>query len=126
MIAGSVGTLLYSLSNRVDLLMAMIMLVSASAGSQVGVAASRYVDGARIRLVFGVTIFSGCVAVALKQPSESPGPEFLSTVFTVVLMADSGAMCILIATMFVIARSKRRNMLPSKDARAGSRSVGKE
>ena len=125
-ITGSVGTLLYSLSNRVDLLMAIIILASASAGSQVGVAASRYVDGARIRFLFGVTILSGCVAIALKQVSENPGPEFLSTVSTVVLLAGSGAMCILIATMFVIGRSKRRSMLPGKDAPTGTPSGGKE
>ena len=122
-ITGSVGTLLYSLSNRVDLLMAIIMLVSASAGSQVGVAASRYVDGARIRFLFGVTILSGCVAIALKQASETPGPEFLSTV---VLLAGSGAMCILIATMFVIARSKRRNTSPGENTPTGSPTGGKE
>ena len=125
-ITGSVGTLLYSLSNRVDLLMAIIMLVSASAGSQVGVAASRYVDGARIRFLFGVTILSGCVAIALKQASETPGPEFLSTVSTVVLLAGSGAMCILIATMFVIARSKRRSTSPGENTPTGSPSGGKE
>ena len=125
-ITGSVGTLLYSLSNRVDLLMAVIMLVSASLGSQLGVAAIGYVDGAKIRLLFGVTILSGGAAVALKQASETPGPEFLSTVSTVVLLASSGAMCILVAGMFVIARNKRRSMLPGKDAPTGSPSGGKE
>ena len=66
-ITGSVGTLFYALDARVDLLMALIMLATASAGAQLGVAATRYVDGSRIKFLYGITVLSGSISVALEQ-----------------------------------------------------------
>ena len=43
-ITGSWGTLLYALSNNVDPLMALIILAAASAGSQIGTTATKFVD----------------------------------------------------------------------------------
>ena len=109
---GTLGTVLYSLSNNVDLLMALIMLATASLGSQLGVTATRFVDGARIRSLFGVTILSASVAIALRQASASLGPEFLATLASVLLLSMSGAMCIVIAAMLMVARNKNRGPSP--------------
>ena len=109
-ITGSVGTLLYALSDHVDLLMAVIMLSTASVGSQLGVAATRFVEGGRIRSLFGITILSGSVSVALKQASESSGVEVLSTLASILLLSVAGAMCILIAVMFVVAKGRSRDV----------------
>jgi uncharacterized membrane protein YfcA len=103
-ITGSVGTLLYSLSNHVDLLMAMIMLAAASLGAQLGSTATKFVEAARIRILYGLTVLSGSIAVALKQVAEAgPGLGFLSTVATIVLLSVSGAMCVVIAVLLVAA-----------------------
>lgn len=111
-ITSSVGSLLYSLSNHVDLLMAMIMLVAASLGSQIGVAATRYVHGARLRFLFGISVLSGSVSVALKQASESAASlEFLSTFAPVVLLGVTGSICLVIVGMLIVA--KQRSMKPS-------------
>ena len=106
-VAGSVGTLLYSLSNRVDLLMAVIMLLTASGGAQLGVAATRLVEGSRIRFLFGTTLISNAVAVALKQVSESSEIELLSDIASILLMSTAGAMCIIILA-FMAAKSRTR------------------
>ena len=111
-ITGSVGTLVYSLSNNVDLLMAVIMLATASMGSQLGVVATRFVDAASIRSLYGITMLSGCIAVALKQVSESPGPEFLAILASILLLGVSGAICVIIAMMVVI-KSRGREATPS-------------
>ena len=111
-ITGSVGTLLYSLSNHVDLSMAVIMLATASIGSQFGVAASRFVDGERVRIVFGITILSGSAAVALKQASESSGSDYLATFASILLLGMGGAICILILGMLTAA--KGRSQEPEK------------
>ena len=117
-ITGSVGSLLYSLSDHVDLLMAVIMLVAASAGSQIGVAATKKVDAARIRFFFGVTILSGSVAVALKQASETGlASDFLSVLATTVLLGVAGAMCVLILVMLVVARPRGLEVEPALDPR---------
>lgn len=106
-LTGSVGTFIYALGNHVDPLMAIIMLAAASAGSQLGVSATRYVDAGRIRVLFGITILSGGVAVALKQVAESSQDlEYLSAVASVVLLGVSAVMCGVIAVLMVGAKRK--------------------
>ena len=108
-ITGSVGTLVYALSNNVDLLMAVIMLAAASIGSQLGVLATNFIEGARIRSLYGIAILSAGVSVALQQVSESAGPEYLSTIAAVVLLGVAGVICLIIAGMIV---TKRRSHQP--------------
>ena len=111
-ITGSVGTLIYSLSNNVDLLMAVIMLATASIGSQLGVVATRYVEASSIRSLYGLTVLGGCVAVALKQVSESSGMEFFATLASIVLLGVAGLMCVIIATMMVV-KARNRETTPT-------------
>ena len=105
-ITGSVGALLYSLSDHVDLLMAVIMLAAASVGSQLGVAATRLVEASRIRVLYGMTVLSGAVAVGLRQASGA-GPDFLADAGSILLLTFTGAICVVIAALFVAERSRR-------------------
>ncbi|MDA0733509.1 MAG: sulfite exporter TauE/SafE family protein [Chloroflexi bacterium] len=108
-VTGVVGTALYSLSNNVDLLMAVIMLAAASAGSQLGAAATASVGAGRIRFLFGVTVLSGGVSVALKQVAGSlPNLEYLNTLASVVLLGVSGAMAIFIGVLLLRAKLRAR------------------
>ena len=103
-ITGSVGTFIYALGDHVDPLMAIIMLVAASAGSQLGATATRYVDAGRIRVLYGITVLSGSVAVALKEASESSaGLEYLAAA-SVVLLGVATVMCGVIAVLLVRAK----------------------
>ena len=103
-ITGSVGTFIYALGNHVDPLMTVIMLTAASAGAQVGATATRFVEPGRIRGLFGVTVLSGGVAVALKQVSESVSRlHFLDTAASVLLLGVSGAICLVIAGLLLRA-----------------------
>jgi uncharacterized membrane protein YfcA len=107
-ITGSVGTFIYALSSHVDLLMVMIMLAAASVGAQLGSTATRFVEAARIRVLYGLTLLSGSVAVALKQAAEtSANLDFLSTVAAFVLLSVSGAMCVTIAAFLVTAHRRK-------------------
>jgi uncharacterized protein len=104
-ITGLVGTFIYSLGNHVDPLMAIIMLAAASVGSQLGATTTRFVDAGRIRVLFGVTVLSGSLAIALKQVAESvTGLEFLSTAASIILLGVSGAMAVVIAVLLIRAR----------------------
>ena len=106
-ITGSVGSFLYSLEGRVDLIMSVIMLGTASAGSQLGVAAARYVDGARIRFLFGLTMVAGSISVALREVSESVlGLDYLGNVGSVLLLGTSGAICLVVGWLLVAAKRK--------------------
>ena len=104
MITGSVGTLIKASAGHVDLLMVVLMLVAASAGAQLGTAATRMVDAAQIRFLYGIIVLAGAVAVALEQASHMTSDGFLSTLASVVLLGVSGAMCVVIAAMMVSAR----------------------
>ncbi|MCE2465935.1 MAG: sulfite exporter TauE/SafE family protein [Dehalococcoidia bacterium] len=108
-ITGSVGSFLYSLEGRVDLVMSVMMLGTASAGSQLGVAAARYVDGARIRFLFGLTMIAGSVSVALREVSESvSGLDYLADMGSVLLLGTAGAMCRVVGGLLVAAKRKNR------------------
>ncbi len=114
-ITGSVGTFTYALGNHVDPLMAIIMLVAASTGSQLGATATRYVDAGRIRVLYGVTVLSGSVAVALKQASESSsGLEYLGVVASVVLLGVATIICGVIAVLLM--RAKKEGAATTQEA----------
>lgn len=104
-ITGSAGTFIKAASNEVDLLMVVIMLVSASAGAQLGATATGLVDPVRIRILFGVTVLSGSVAVGLEQASQSfSNAGYLSSAANYVLLGFGGLICLLIAGMALNAQ----------------------
>ena len=106
-ITGSVGSFAYALSDRVDPLMAVLMLVAASIGSQLGASATQRVDPSRIRFLYGLLIMTGAVAVALEEISQAvAGAAVLSDVASVVLLGSGGGMCI--ALLVMMARSRER------------------
>ena len=107
-ITGSVGTFVYALGNQVDPLMAIIVLAAASAGSQIGATATRFVDAGRIRILYGITVLSGCAAVALEQAANLlPGAEFLGDAAAYVLLGVSGTMCLVITALLARAVARR-------------------
>ena len=108
-ITGSVGTFFYALGNQVDPLMAIIILAAASVGSQIGATATRFVDAGRIRILYGITVLSGCIAVALEQVAATlPGLDLLSDIAAYVLLGVAGTMCLVIATLLGRAALRRR------------------
>ena len=114
-VTGSWGTFIYALSHNVDPKMAIIMLGAASIGSQLGTSATRFVDPARIRILYGVTILGGGVAVALEQVSTfSDSLDFLSTLASVVLLSVAGTMCLIIAAMMMRAKREKRELAPAE------------
>ena len=115
-VTGSWGTFVYALSHNVDPLMAIIMLGAASIGSQLGTAATRFVEPARIRILYGVTIMGGCISVALDQVSTySDSLDFLSTLASVILLSVAGAMCLIVAGMMIRAKRERKEIALAND-----------
>ena len=107
-ITGSVGSFAYALSDRVDPLMAVLMLAAASIGSQLGASATQRVDPSRIRFLYGLLIMTGAVAVALEEASQAvPGASVLSDVASVVLLGSGGGMCIVLLVMMARSRERR-------------------
>ena len=118
-ITGSAGTFNYACGgaallgqdcvNRVDLLMALIILAAAAVGSQIGATATRYVDAGRIRILYGLTVLSGAVAIALGQIAETlPGLAFLVIVDNWILLGVPGLMGLIITGMLIRALRRGR------------------
>ena len=114
-LTGSVGTFLYALSDRVDPLIAVLMLASASIGAQLGTSATGIVDAARIRFLFGIIVLAGGVAVAMEEISQAADIDILSTLAAVVLLGIGGAMCLGIGAMMLRSRRDKKDPAPVDD-----------
>ena len=108
-ITGSWGTLLYALGNNVDPLMALIILAAASVGSQIGATATRFVDPGRIRILYGITVLSGALAIGMGQLGKAvEGLNFLGRIDDWVLLGVPGYMCVVITVLMVREVINRR------------------
>jgi hypothetical protein len=65
-ISGLYGAASYSYKGRTELLAAIIMLVGASVGAQIGSVATKYVKGYGIRVFFGFAVIGCAVSIVLK------------------------------------------------------------
>lgn len=90
------GCFTYSLSGRTELMAAMIMLIGAAIGAQVGVLATRFVRGYGIRLLFAIMIILAGLSVALKQLHAFFGTEIFGTLAAYLVMGAAGSMTLLI------------------------------
>jgi hypothetical protein len=67
LISNSWGSYTYAIAGRVEIIGAMVMLLGAGVGAQIGSVATAYVKGMRIRLYFAITVLLAGVAVIFKQ-----------------------------------------------------------
>lgn len=66
MISGLYGAFTYTMKGRTELLAAIIMLVGAAVGAQVGTVATKYIKGYGIRIAFGLAVIGCAVSIVLK------------------------------------------------------------
>ncbi|MBI4795086.1 MAG: sulfite exporter TauE/SafE family protein [Deltaproteobacteria bacterium] len=65
--SGAYGCFTYGIKGRVEIIAAILMLIGASIGAQIGVTAVKYIRGYGIRLLFAIMIILAGSSVALKQ-----------------------------------------------------------
>ncbi len=61
------GSLMYAINGRVEIIAAIILLIGASIGAQIGATAVRYVKGYGIRLLFAVMILCAGFSIIFEQ-----------------------------------------------------------
>ncbi len=66
MISGLYGTATYTYKGRTELVAAVIMLIGASMGAQIGTVATKYIKGYGIRIVFGLAVIGCAISIVLK------------------------------------------------------------
>jgi uncharacterized membrane protein YfcA len=80
MISGLYGAATYTYKGRTELVAAIIMLVGASIGAQVGTVATKYIKGYGIRIAFGVAVIGCALSIILKLIAKAvpagPGAWF--------------------------------------------------
>jgi hypothetical protein len=65
-ISGLYGAATYTFKGRTELVAAMIMLVGAACGAQVGAVATKYIKGYGIRIMFGWAVLGCMVSILMK------------------------------------------------------------
>ena len=66
MISGLYGAATYTYKGRTELVAAMVMLVGAAIGAQIGAVATKYIKGYGIRIAFGLAVIGCAISVFLK------------------------------------------------------------
>jgi drug/metabolite transporter (DMT)-like permease len=66
MISGLYGAGTYTFKGRTELVAAIIMLVGAAIGAQVGTVATKYIKGYGIRTAFGLAVVGCALSIVLK------------------------------------------------------------
>ena len=67
MISGLYGAGTYTFKGRTELVAAIVMLVGASLGAQVGTVATKYIKGYGIRVAFGLAVIGCALSIAFKM-----------------------------------------------------------
>lgn len=94
--SAGIGAFLYALDGKVDLVAAMIMMVGAAVGAQIGTMATRYVRSMRIRLYFGYSVLLAGVSVVLKQLSVNWEYPLLGQIAGYLILGTAVAMSLLV------------------------------
>ncbi|MFH0813647.1 MAG: sulfite exporter TauE/SafE family protein [Pseudomonadota bacterium] len=66
MISGLYGAATYTFKGRTELVAALIMLVGAAVGAQIGTVATKYIKGYGIRVAFGCAVIGCAISIILK------------------------------------------------------------
>ena len=102
-ISGLYGAASYSYKGRTELAAALIMLIGASVGAQIGSVATKYVKGYGIRIFFGVAVV-GCAISILFKLVASAYPAwrvFLNSAATVLILSLVAGLALYIFLKFV-------------------------
>ena len=66
MISGLYGAATYTFKGRTELVAAIIMLIGAAIGAQIGTVATKYIKGYGIRVAFGIAVIGCCLSIIMK------------------------------------------------------------
>ena len=99
--SGAYGCFTYGIKGRVEIIAAVLMLVGAAIGAQIGVTAVKYIRGYGIRLLFAIMIILAGASVALKQFN-------LTTTAAWVVMSAALGMCLIIMYKLYVGFKKNK------------------
>jgi uncharacterized protein len=87
MISGLYGAGTYTYKGRTELIAAIIMLIGASIGAQIGTVATKYIKGYGIRIAFGIAVVGCMISIIMMLiASAYPSLRFIMTTSSTVLI----------------------------------------
>ena len=119
MISGLYGAGTYTYKGRTELVAAIIMLVGASMGAQVGTVATKYIKGYGIRIAFGLAVVGCALSIILKLLGKAyPGwGTFYDNASTTLVLGLVGAMSLYILVKMIEGAKKE---VAAKKARSAA------
>ena len=116
MISGLYGAGTYTYKGRTELVAAMIMLVGASVGAQMGTVATKYIKGYGIRIAFGIAVVGCMISIIMKLiPNYVEGTKAaMDLTSTVLILGLVSVLSVYIAFRMIqgarreVAEKKRR------------------
>ena len=87
--SGAYGCFTYGVKARVEIIAAILMLIGASIGAQIGVTAVKYIRGYGIRLLFAIMVLLAGISVCLKQFKYNSASQWM-------VMCAALGMCLVI------------------------------
>lgn len=111
MLDGAYGCFTYSLKGRTDIIAAILMLVGAAIGAQIGVTAVKYIRGYGIRLLFALMILCAASSLILKQIQVEFDVPVLKSISGYVIMGAAILMCSIITYKLISSALKEKKML---------------
>lgn len=93
MISGLYGAATFTYKGRTELVAAVIMLIGAAMGAQVGTVATKYIKGYGIRIAFGIAVLGCMSSIVMKLlpaywPHLKPSMDWLSTATVLVVVSS--------------------------------------
>jgi uncharacterized protein len=105
------GCFIYALNGRVELVAALILLVGASIGVQIGATAVKYIKGYGIRLLFAIMIMFAALSVITEQFYKLLQKPFFQFMAEIILIGTAMTMAAIIIGKLSIASRKERKAI---------------
>lgn len=106
--SGAYGCFTYAMKGRVEIIAAVIMLLGASIGAQIGSTAVKYVKGYGIRLLFAIMIILAAFSVATEQFYKITNHPFFQTIAGIFLIGTAITMSMVIISKVYIETGKQK------------------
>ena len=108
------GCFIYAANGRVEIVAAIILLVGASIGAQIGATAVKYIKGYGIRLLFAIMILFAGLSVITEQFFKLSGRSFFQAISEIVLIGTALIITsIIVGKLILEARKERKRSLES-------------
>jgi len=104
------GCFVYALNGRVELIAALILLLGASIGAQIGATAVKYVKGYGIRLLFAIMIVFASLSVITEQLFKMTGRLFFQTLAEIILLGTALVMTLIIVGKLIFESRKEKKL----------------